>query len=211
MSSWDGFDDEDPDSQHPPSPTPPSSPFSTAFRTPRPPGIQTGMRDVPPRLSEHPEDLYDALQVEFDKAMVNNPNRRNKTRLTFEERGHMIRHLTMTESTWKNLPTLEKGSQERNRRSKAFKYFEIKGTLLIRKPEMIAKGTKHEAYLPLRQVALDNDVYYIIKQAHERFGYAGYKKTYEAVRLDVYSINREKVKWFIDHYRRCEINRSNYT
>ena len=28
------------------------------------------MRDVPPYLSEHPEDLYDALQVEFDKAMV---------------------------------------------------------------------------------------------------------------------------------------------
>jgi hypothetical protein len=28
------------------------------------------MRDVPPYLSEHPEDLYDALQVEFNKAMV---------------------------------------------------------------------------------------------------------------------------------------------
>jgi hypothetical protein len=28
------------------------------------------MRDVPSYLSEHPEDLYDALQVEFNKAMV---------------------------------------------------------------------------------------------------------------------------------------------
>jgi hypothetical protein len=62
----------------------------------------------------------------------------------------MIRHLTMTKSTWKNLPTLEKGSQKRNRRSKAIKYFEIKGTLLIRKPEIIAKGIKYEAYLSLR-------------------------------------------------------------
>jgi hypothetical protein len=76
---------------------------------------------------------------------------------------------------------------------------------------MIVKGTKHEAYLPLRQVALDNDVYYTIKQAYERFSYAGYKKTYKAIRLDVYNINREKVKWFIDYYRRCEMNRFNYT
>jgi hypothetical protein len=82
--------------------------------------------------------------------MVNNLNRRNKTRLTFKKRGHMIRYLIMTESTWKNLPTLKKDSQKRNRRFKAFKYFEIKGTLLIRKPEIIAKGIKYEAYLSLR-------------------------------------------------------------
>lgn len=49
----------------------------------------------------------------------------------------------------------------------------------MRKPEVITAGT-----LPLRQVALDDDVYYIIKQTHERLGHAGAKKTYEAVRLD---------------------------
>jgi ABC-type uncharacterized transport system YnjBCD ATPase subunit len=94
--------------------------------------------------------LYDALQVEFDKAMVKNPTRRNKTRLTFEERGHMIRHLTMTESAWRDLPTSEKGNQERNKRAKALKFFEIKETLLMRKPETVASGTDHKADLPLR-------------------------------------------------------------
>lgn len=211
MSSWNGIEDDDANNQAPPSPTPPSSPFSAAFRTPRPPGIQTGVRGVPPHLSEHPEDLYDALEVEFDKAMIKNPNRRNKARLTFEERGHMIRHLTMTESTWRDLPTSEKGSQERNRRVKALKFFEMKGTLLMRKPETFAPGTDHETHLPLRQVALDDDVYYVIKQAHERLGHAGYKKTYEAVRLDVYGINREEVEWFTDHCRRCEMNRPNHS
>jgi hypothetical protein len=81
----------------------------------------------------------------------------------------------------------------------------------MRKPEIIAKGIKHEAYLLFRQVALDNDVYYTIKQTHERFNYAGYKKIYKTVCLDVYNINREEVKWFTDYYRRCEINKSNYT
>jgi hypothetical protein len=194
MSSWNGIEDEDANSQHPLSPSPPSSPFSAAFRTPRPPGIQTGIRDVPPSLSEHPEDLYDTLQVEFDRAIINNSNRRNKTRLIFKERGYIIRHLTMTESTWRDLPTLEKSNQKRNRRAKTLKYFEIKGTLLIYKPETIAKGINHEIYLLFRQAALDDDVYYIIKQAHKRLEYINYKKTYKTVRLDIYSINREEVK-----------------
>jgi hypothetical protein len=112
MSSWNGFEDGDVNNEY----STPSSPFSTAFRTPRPPGIETGVREVPSTLSEHPEDLYDALEVEFNKAIINNPSRRNKTRLTFEDRGHMIRHLTMTESIWQSLPTAEKGNQERNRR-----------------------------------------------------------------------------------------------
>ena len=64
MLSWNGFEDGDDNEE--PSP-PPSSPFSTAFHTPRPLGIQTGVRDVPPDLSEHPEDLYDALEIEFNK------------------------------------------------------------------------------------------------------------------------------------------------
>jgi IS30 family transposase len=55
------------------------------------------------------------------------------------------------------------------------------------------------------------NVYYVIKQAHERLGHAGYKKTYEAVRLDVYGINREEVEWFTDHCRRCEMNRPNHS
>jgi Integrase zinc binding domain len=117
----------------------------------------------------------------------------------------------MTESTWQSLSTAEKGNQERNRRQKALRYFAIKGTLLIRKPETFAGGTDHEVHLPLRQVALDDDVYYVIKQAHERLGHAGYKKTFEAVRLDVYGINREEVKWFIDHCRRYKLNRPNHS
>jgi hypothetical protein len=142
--------------------------------------------------------------------MIKNLARQNKTRLTFEERGHMIRHLTMTDSAWRDLPTSEKSNQERNRRAKALKFFEMKGTLLMRKPETVALGTDHEAHLSLRQVALDDDVYYVIKQAHERLGHAGYKKTFEAVRQDIYGINREEVEWFTDHCRRCEINRPNY-
>jgi len=54
MSDWSGFDDDNEDQNAPLSA--PSSPFSTAFRTPSPPGIQAGVRDVPPALSEHPED-----------------------------------------------------------------------------------------------------------------------------------------------------------
>jgi ABC-type uncharacterized transport system YnjBCD ATPase subunit len=95
--------------------------------------------------------------------MIHNPNRKNKARVTFEERGHMIRRLTISDAAWKALPPSEKGSQERNRRQKALKYFEMKGTLLIRRPETIAQGTDHEVVLPLCQVALDDDVYYIIK------------------------------------------------
>ena len=194
--SWNGFEDSDSGSGElslSPPPTP-SSPFSAAFRTPRPAGIQTGVRDVPPGLSEHPEDLYDALEVEFGKAMIYNPKKKNKARLSFEDRGHMIRHLTMTEDAWRKLPSTEKGSQERNRRVKALKYFEMKGTLLMRKPEVFAKGTEHEVDLPLRQVALDDDVYYTIKQTYERLGHAGYRKTFEAVRLDAYGINRKEYK-----------------
>jgi hypothetical protein len=86
----------------------------------------------------------------------------------------------------------------------------MKGTLLIRRPEIVGKDTKHQAKLSFRQVALDNDVYYVIKQAYKRLEHAGYRKTYEAVRLNVYSINREKYKWFIDYYRRCKLNRPNY-
>jgi hypothetical protein len=76
----------------------------------------------------------------------------------------------------------------------------MKGTLFIRKPETVAPGTDYKAYLPLRQVTPDDDVYYVIKQAHERLEHASYKKTFEAVRQDIYGINREEVKWFTDHY-----------
>jgi hypothetical protein len=191
MPSWNGFDGDDSAGELPPSPSP-SSPFSTAFHTPRPPGIQTGVRDISPSLGQYPEDLYAAFEVKFNKATIKTPNRRNKTRLTFEESGHVIRHLTMTETTWRDLPTSEKGIQERSRRAKALKYFEMKGTLLMRKPETVAPRTDNETHLSLRQAALDDDVYYVIKQTHEQLGYTGYKKTHKAVRRDVYGINRER-------------------
>lgn len=34
----------------------------------------------------------------------------------------------------------------------------------MRKAEVVAAGTEHETYLPARQVALDDDIYYIVKQ-----------------------------------------------
>jgi hypothetical protein len=80
----------------------------------------------------------------------------------------------------------------------------------MRKPETFAEGTDHKVYLPLRQVALNDDVYYVIKQVYERLKHAGYK-TFKAVRLDSYGINRKKVEWFIDHCRRYELNRPNYS
>ena len=49
-----------------------------------------------------------------------------------------------------DLPPSEKDSQERNRRAKALKYFEMKEILLMRKPEIFAEGTDHEVRLPLR-------------------------------------------------------------
>jgi IS30 family transposase len=210
MASWDGFEDDQSNSSEIP-PSPIRSPFSAAFNTtPRPPGILTnGVREVPASVHEHPEDLYDALEVEFQQAMIQNPEKRHKTRITREERGHLIRHLTMTEEAWKALPTAEKDTVERNRRHKALTYFAMKGTLLMRKPEVVAAGTEHEIRLPLRQAALDDDIYYIIKQTHERLGHAGAKKTYEAVRLDAYGINRDECEWFTDHCRHCELNRPN--
>jgi hypothetical protein len=78
----------------------------------------------------------------------------------------------------------------------------------MRKAEVVAAGTEHETYLPARQVALDDDVYYIVKQAHERLGHAS-KKTYEAVHLYAYGINRDEVEWFTGHCRRCELNGPN--
>jgi hypothetical protein len=47
------------------------SPFRAAFNTPRPDGIPTnGVGEVPPTVSEYPEDLYDILQVGFGQAMI---------------------------------------------------------------------------------------------------------------------------------------------
>jgi len=55
-------------------------PFSTAFNTPRPPGILTnGVREIPANVREYPEDLYDALQVGFEQAMIRNPEERHET------------------------------------------------------------------------------------------------------------------------------------
>jgi len=112
MSSWDGFDDSHSNSG---CFSPIRSPFSAAFNSPRPPGILTnGVREVPDSIHEHPEDLYNALEVEFRQAMIQNPEKRYKTQITQEERGHLIRHLTMTEEAWKALPTAEKDILKRN-------------------------------------------------------------------------------------------------
>jgi len=62
----------------------------------------------------------------------------------------------------------------------------------MRKPKVITTSTEHEIHLPLRQAALDDDVYYIIKQTHKRLGHASAKKTYEAIRLDAYGINHNE-------------------
>jgi hypothetical protein len=62
MSEWSDIDDNEnnADNQNV-SLSPLFSPFSAAFRTSRTSGIQTGVRDVLSALSEHPEDLYNAL------------------------------------------------------------------------------------------------------------------------------------------------------
>jgi predicted site-specific integrase-resolvase len=64
--------------------------------------------------------------------------------------------------------------------------------MLMHKLETIAAGANHKVRLPLRQAVLDQEVYYVIKQSRERLGRAGSKKTYEAVHLDTYEINREE-------------------
>jgi hypothetical protein len=66
--------------------------------------------------------------------------------------------------------------------------------MLIRKPKTITAGIDHETHLPLRQAVLNREIYYVIKQTYKRLGYTGLKKTYKAVRLDAYEINREKCK-----------------
>jgi hypothetical protein len=60
--------------------------------------------------------------------------------------------------------------------------------------------------LPLCQITLDDDVYYIIKHTHERLGHTGSKKTYKAVRTNAYETNRDECEWFTDHYKRCDLN-----
>lgn len=67
MSSWNGFDDGDANSEHSTPLSSRSSPFSTTFRTPPLPGIETGVREVPRTVSEHPEVLYDALEIRHPK------------------------------------------------------------------------------------------------------------------------------------------------
>ena len=71
-------------------------------------------------MPEHPEDLHDALEVEFQQAY--NSEKKHKTRITWEERGPLIRHPTMFEDTWKGLLEAEKGILELNRRHKALTY-----------------------------------------------------------------------------------------
>jgi hypothetical protein len=150
MSSRGGFGDDN-HSDGDTSPSPERSPFSTAFNTPCLASIITnGIREVPASASEHPEDLYDALEVEFQQAMLYNLERKHETQITWEERGFLVQHLTMSEDTWKALPKAEKGILGRNQRHKAPTYFGMKGTPLIRKPEAITADTEHETNLPLR-------------------------------------------------------------
>ena len=52
MSSWDGFEDGDANSKDSTSRSSRSSRFQTAFRTPRPPGVETGVREVLRALSK---------------------------------------------------------------------------------------------------------------------------------------------------------------
>ena len=141
MSSWDGLSDgENSDDMYE---SPPRSPFSTAFNTPRPAGIITnGVKEVPPSFNEHPEDLYDTLQVEFEQAMIHNPERKHKTHVTREERGHLIRHLTMTEERWKALPKAEKGILKRNHRHKALTYFGVYPGGYHRRPREVIRRKK---------------------------------------------------------------------
>jgi hypothetical protein len=70
MALWNGFEDGDTNSEHsvPFSPCP--SPFSTAFRTPRPPGIETGVREVPRTLSEHAAKLYNLDNLCYDLRLL---------------------------------------------------------------------------------------------------------------------------------------------
>ena len=80
----------------------------------------------------------------------------------------------------------------------------------MRKAEVVAAGTEHETHLPARQVALDDDVYYITKQTHERLGQRpALRRAMKLFALDAYGITRDEVEWFTDHCRRCELNRPN--
>jgi hypothetical protein len=56
------------------------------------------MRNIPPTLSEYPEDLYNTLEVEFNRAIIYNSNRKNKARVIYEERGYIIRYLIILEA-----------------------------------------------------------------------------------------------------------------
>jgi hypothetical protein len=131
--------------------------ISIPYNTPCPPSILTnGVRKVPANLREHPEDLCDALQIKFNQAVIQNPEKKHKNWITWKERGHLIRHLTMTEEAWKALPLAEKNTLKRNWCHK-----------------LSTLGRKGLFSYPLRQATLDDDVYYIIKQTHERLGHAG--------------------------------------
>jgi hypothetical protein len=81
MASWSEFKDDF--SSGDISSSSARSPFNTAFNTPRPPNILTnGVREVPNSVREYSEDLYDALQIEFKQAIIYNPEKRHKTRIT---------------------------------------------------------------------------------------------------------------------------------
>jgi hypothetical protein len=104
--------------------------------------------------------------------MIQNLDKKHKTWVTWEERA--ASHPAPYDDRGKVESfclRAEKSTLERNRRHKALTYFETKGALLMRKAEVVAASTEHETYLPARQVALDDDVYYIVKQTHERLGH----------------------------------------
>lgn len=107
-STWNGWDDghrSDGDA----SPSPPRSPFTAAFSTPRLAGILTnGVREVPGGVGEHPEDLYNALEAQFRREVQDNPEKKYNELLG--RSGHLIRHLTMSEDTWKRLPKADKNA-----------------------------------------------------------------------------------------------------
>ena len=135
------------------------------------------------------------FETKFTAAVIKNKEfTTSARRLTWDKRAAILRHLYTPKSSWKNgKGLLAKTSEERKTRYTALKYYKLIGTTLYRKAkEKVIKDGVTVLILEHR-VVLDDNIYYLIKNAHSNLNYLGRDKTFKLLETNYFYISREEV------------------
>ena len=162
--------------------------------------------DRPTDLSIPAEITISKFQLEFEREMVYNPLRKNKARLTNDERAEIMRVLYISNDQYlAELKQLNREERQHmsNVHHRAFKSFFLQGTGLMRKAETLGATGKNPIDVPARRVVMDNAVFYEISVVHHALLHAGREKTWFEIQRTCYGINREEVQWFTTYCKTC--------